>query len=73
MVEKQVKNGKFVYKNIESMRKMHDFYDRTLASLNVPYIENNIKTSFGRTHSHLPSEKTMTKICAKTKEFFLND
>ena len=57
-----MKNGKFVYKNKESMRKMHDFYDRTLASLNVPYTENNIKTSFGRTHSLLVGDPGKPKI-----------
>ena len=58
-----MKNGKFVYKNKESMRKMHDFYDKTLASLNVHYIENNIKTSFGRTHSLLVGDPSKPKIC----------
>ena len=29
---------------------MHKFYDKTLASLDVPYIETNIETSFGQTH-----------------------
>lgn len=31
-----VKNGKFVYKNEDSMKKMHEFYDKTLVSLDVP-------------------------------------
>ncbi len=32
-----IKDGKFVYKNEDSMKKMHAFYDKTLASLDVPY------------------------------------
>ena len=35
-----VKNGKFVYKNEDSLKKMHEFYDKTLASLDVPYSES---------------------------------
>jgi hypothetical protein len=27
-----IKKGKFVYKNEDSMKKMHEFYDKTLAS-----------------------------------------
>ena len=40
-----IKNGKFVYKNEDGMKKMHEFYDKTLASLDVPYaiIERNGK------------------------------
>jgi hypothetical protein len=33
------KAGCFVYKNAESMQKMHIFYDKALASLQVPYRE----------------------------------
>ena len=56
-------NGKFVYKNKKSMKKMHDFYDKTLALLNVPYVESNIRTSFGRTHSLLVGDPRKPKIC----------
>ena len=45
-----VKNKKFVYKSEDSMKKMHEFYDKTLASLDVPYSEIYFDTSFGRTH-----------------------
>ncbi|WP_026503837.1 hypothetical protein [Butyrivibrio sp. NC3005] len=27
-----IKKGKFIYKNEDSMKKMHEFYDKTLAS-----------------------------------------
>ena len=36
---------KFVYKNENSMKKMHEFYDKTLASLDVPYSEACFDTS----------------------------
>ncbi len=45
-----MKNGRFVYKNAEAMQKMHDFYDRTMDSLGIPYREEYIDTSYGRTH-----------------------
>lgn len=45
-----MKNGIFVYKNENCMKQMHEFYDKTLSSLNVPYIEDDIETSFGKTH-----------------------
>ena len=45
-----IKNGKFVYKNEDGMKKMHEFYDKTLASLDVPYSEDYFDTSFGKTH-----------------------
>ena len=32
-----MKKGKFVYKNEDCMRRMHGFYDKTLASLGVGY------------------------------------
>lgn len=32
------------------MKRMHEFYDKTLVSLNVPYIEDDIEASFGKTH-----------------------
>ena len=58
-----VKNGKFVYKNKDSMKKMHEFYDKTLASLDVLYSEDS---------KHLPSDETMIDVCKRTKEFFKN-
>ena len=58
-----MKNGKFVYKNKESLKRMHRFYDETLASLNVPYSEHYIRTSFGRTHSLLVGDPRKPKIC----------
>ena len=39
-----IKKGKFVYKNEDSMKKMHEFYDKTLASLDVPYSEDYFDT-----------------------------
>ena len=47
---KATKPGRFVYKNAESMEKMHSFYDKALASLQVPYREEYIDTSYGKTH-----------------------
>lgn len=58
-----MKNGKFVYKNVDCMNKMHEFYDRTLASLDVPYTEDWFDTSFGRTHCLLAGSPDRPKIC----------
>ncbi len=58
-----VKNGKFVYKNEESMKKMHAFYDKTLASLDVPYSEDCFDTSFGKTHCLLVGDPEKPRIC----------
>ncbi|MBP5599969.1 MAG: alpha/beta hydrolase [Lachnospiraceae bacterium] len=58
-----VKNGKFVYKNEESMKKMHEFYDKTLASLDVPYSEDYFDTSFGKTHCLLVGDPKKPRIC----------
>ena len=58
-----MKQGKFVYKNKQSMKMMHEFYEETLASLKVPYVESYIKTSFGRTHSLLVGDPKKPKIC----------
>lgn len=33
------KTGKFVYKNEESMHKMHEFYDKAMDLLNVDHRE----------------------------------
>ena len=58
-----IKNGKFVYKNEDSMKKMHEFYDKTLASLDVPYSEDCIDTSFGKTHCLLVGDPEKPRIC----------
>ncbi|WP_027216752.1 alpha/beta fold hydrolase [Butyrivibrio fibrisolvens] len=58
-----IKNGKFVYKNEDSMKKMHEFYDKTLASLDVPYSEDYFDTSFGRTHCLLVGDPEKPRIC----------
>ena len=58
-----VKRGKFVYKDEDSMNKMHAFYDRTLASLCVPYTEEYFDTSFGKTHCLLVGDTAKPRIC----------
>jgi pimeloyl-ACP methyl ester carboxylesterase len=58
-----MKNGIFVYKNENSLTRTHEFYDKTLASLNVPYIENDIETSFGKTHCLLVGDPEKPRIC----------
>ena len=58
-----MQNGIFVYKNENCMKRMQEFYDKTLASLNVPYIENNIETSFGPTHCLLVGDPEKPRIC----------
>lgn len=58
-----MKNGRFVYKNEESLKMMHEFYNRTLASLNVPFSESYFATSFGKTHCLLVGDETKPKIC----------
>jgi pimeloyl-ACP methyl ester carboxylesterase len=58
-----VKTGKFVYKNEDSMKKMHEFYDKTLASLDVPYSEDYFDTSFGKTHCLLVGDPEKPRIC----------
>lgn len=58
-----IKKGKFVYKNEDSMKKMHEFYDKTLASLDVPYSEDYFDTSFGRTHCLLVGDPEKPMIC----------
>ncbi len=59
----KMKTGKYVYKNEKGMNKMHEFYDRTLASLNVPYVEDFFETSFGKTHCLLVGDPEKPKIC----------
>lgn len=58
-----VKNEKFVYKNKDSLKKMHEFYDKTLASLDVPYSEVYFDTSFGQTHCLLVGDPEKPRIC----------
>ena len=58
-----IKDGKFVYKNEDGMKKMHEFYDKTLASLDVPYSEDYFDTSFGKTHCLLVGDPEKSRIC----------
>ena len=58
-----MKRGKFVYKDINGLKKMHAFYDRTLASLGVPFSEKYIDTSFGRTHCLWVGDQNKPRIC----------
>ena len=58
-----IRNGKFVYKNEDGMKKMHEFYDKTLASLCVPYSEEYFDTSFGRTHCLVAGDAEKPRIC----------
>ena len=58
-----MKQGRFVYKNADSMNKMHEFYDRTLDSLGIPFSESYFDTSFGRTHCLLAGDPEKPKIC----------
>ena len=58
-----IKNGKYVYKNEDGMKKMHEFYDKTLASLDVPYSEDYFDTSFGKTHCLLVGDPEKPRIC----------
>ena len=46
-----MKSGIFVYKNEDALQRMHVFYDKTLAALNVPFTESYFETSFGKTHA----------------------
>ncbi len=55
--------GKFVYKDEECMKKMHGFYDKTLADLNVSYYEDFFDTSFGKTHCLLVGDADKPRIC----------
>lgn len=42
--------SKYVYKNLDSEKRIHDFYDKTLNNLKIDYHEQYIETSFGKTH-----------------------
>ena len=59
----KIKNGNFVYKNADGMKKMHELYDKTLASLDVPYSEDYFDTSFGKTHCLLVGDPEKPRIC----------
>lgn len=58
-----MKKGKFVYKNQSDLQRMHDFYDKTLADLNVPFSEDYFETSFGKTHSLVVGNPKKPKLC----------
>ena len=58
-----MKRGRFVYKSEECMRKMHDFYDKTLALLDVNYTEDYFETSFGMTHCLTVGDPTKPQLC----------
>ncbi len=58
-----MKKGRFVYKNEECMKRMHEFYDRTLAALDVPFSEDRFDTPFGMTHCLLVGDKEKPRIC----------
>ena len=57
------KKEKFVYKNENSMKKMHEFYDKTLSSLDVLYSEDWFDTSFGKTHCLLVGDPEKPRTC----------
>jgi len=54
--------GKFVYKSTESMNRMHAFYDKALAELNVKYEEQNVDTTFGKTHILIVGDTEKKKL-----------
>jgi len=54
--------GKFVYKNEECMNKIHAFYDKSLATLNVEHEDLYISTSFGKTHILIVGDKDKKPI-----------
>ena len=58
-----MKKGKFVYRDENSMKKMQEFYEKTLESLCVPYVENYFDTSFGKTHCLLVGDAEKPRIC----------
>ena len=58
-----MKRGRFVYKNEACMKKMHDFYDKTLALLDVQYKEDYFETSFGKTHCLTVGDPMKPMLC----------
>ena len=57
------KRGRYVYKNENCMKKIEEFYDRTLASLDVPFSEDCFDTSFGKTHCLIAGDKEKPRLC----------
>ena len=68
-----IKKGKFVYKNQDSLNKMHAFYDKTLAALGVPYSEEYFE-QYGKNLYIIEGEieglsaKDIANICATMKK-----
>ena len=58
-----MKKGKYVYRDENSMKKMHGFYDKTLAALDVPFSEDYFDTTFGKTHCLLVGNLEKPRIC----------
>ena len=58
-----MKNRQFVYKSEDALQRMHDFYDKTLANLQVPFSEDYFETSYGKTHSLVVGNPEKPKIC----------
>ena len=58
-----MKRGRFVYKNEACMKKMQDFYDKTLTLLDVQYKEDYFETSFGKTHCLTVGDPMKPKLC----------
>lgn len=56
------RTGRFVYKNEECMKIMHEFYDKALYSLEVGYREEYIETSYGKTHVLIVGDENKTPI-----------
>lgn len=53
---------KFVYRNIDCMNEMHDFYDKALKALSVIYEEKMIRTTYGETHILVIGDKSKKPI-----------
>ena len=54
--------NKYVYKNKECEQRMHEFYDRAMASLDIGYREDYIDTSYGRTHIIIAGDESKPPI-----------
>lgn len=52
----------YVYKNYDSMNKMHAFYDKSLKMLKVNYKEKNINTTYGETHILIVGDESKPPI-----------
>lgn len=57
-----MRKGIFVYKDQESMNKLIGFYDKAMQDLNIPFTEEYIDTSYGRTHVVTAGDETKPKI-----------